>query len=284
MTLYEKYAKHLRNIVCSYRDVDLDVALYYAIAAMDFLDRFGLSTWCDMGKVKDMAFGVYRDSHRDLKDRENRAMIVLDTVIKALDTVSFDPATVTQFSFDEIGPLLVSAEESGGILNFKLLQFETREFIMKAHALASACIFDRYAAIIPAGFEKDWELVLATYVALNYTGVLIQQVADSKRFYHMTSRESAETILKQGIRPSSDLYTSFGAGVIYTYDDIQKFASSDPSKFTVLELTYSGPYMKCMWRQDTEDRFLGECLLYPGYVSNIRVTSPERKTNLFANM
>lgn len=284
MTLYEKYAKHLRNTVCSYRDIDLDVALYYAIAAMDFLDRFGLSTWCDMGKVKDMAFGVYRDGHRDLTDRENRAMIVLDTVIKALDTVSFDPATVTQFSFDEIGSLLVSAEESGGILNLNILQVETREFIMKAHALASACIFDRYAAIIPAGFEKDWELVLATYVALNYTGVLIQQVADSKRFYHMTSRESAETILKQGIRPSSDFYTSFGAGVIYTYDDIQKFASSDPSKFTVLELTYSGPYMKCMWRQDTEDRFLGECLLYPGYVSNIRVTSPERKTNLFANM
>lgn len=284
MTLYEKYAKHLRNTVCSYRDVDLDVALYYAIAAMDFLDRFGASTWYDMGKVKDMVFGVYRDGHRDLMNRENRAKTGLDTVIKALDTVSFDRSTMTQFSFDEVGSLLVSAEESGGILNLNILQVETREFIMKAHALASACIFDRYAAIIPAGFEKDWELVLATYVALNYTGVLIQQVADSKRFYHMTSRESAETILKQGIRPSSDLYTSFGAGVIYTYDDIQKFASSDPSKFTVLELTYSGPYMKCMWRQDTEDRFLGECLLYPGYVSNIRVTSPERKTNLFANM
>lgn len=284
MTLYEKYAKHLHDTVCSYRDVDLDVALYYAIAAMDFLDRFGVSTWCNMGKVKDMAFSAYRDGHKDLTDREDRAKIVLDMVIKALDTVSFDPSIVTQFSFDEVGPLLVSAEESGGILNLNILQVETREFIMKAHALASACIFDRYAAIIPAGFEKDWELVLATYVALDYTGVLIQQVANAKPFYHMTSRESAETILKQGIRPSSDPYTSFGAGVIYTYDDIQKFASSDPSKSTVLELTYSGPYMKCMWRQDTEDRFLGECLLYPGYISNIRVASPERKTNLFANV
>lgn len=52
MTLYEKYAKHLHDTVCSYRDVDLDVALYYAIAAMDFLDRFGVSTWCNMGKIK----------------------------------------------------------------------------------------------------------------------------------------------------------------------------------------------------------------------------------------
>lgn len=34
MTLYEKYAKHLHDAVCSYRDVDLDVALYYAIAAI----------------------------------------------------------------------------------------------------------------------------------------------------------------------------------------------------------------------------------------------------------
>lgn len=271
-------------MIHSYQDFSIDVALYYAIAAMDFLRHFGVSTWCDIDKVEDMTFNSYRDLHRDLSANVERSKIILDMVMKALDTASFGSyITETQLSLDKVNCLAVEAIKSDGILNINTLQVEPREFIAKAHALASACIFDKYAAIIPAGFEKAWELVLATYIPLNYTGILIQQVADAKPFYHMTSRESAETILKQGIRPSRDLYTSFGAGVIYTYDDIQKFASSDPSKFVVFKLIYSGPYLKCMWRQDTEDRFLGECLLYPGYISEIHEV-PMLKTDIFGDL
>lgn len=281
MNLYEKYAKHMYNAVCIYKDTDLDVALYYAIAALDFAEQFGTSTWCDLQKFKDLVQRSYVDLHQDFEDGYNRAVMALESVPDALNSVSYDNHAGSKYSFDDIASLLVNAVDQRGIVNLNILQVESESFILKAHRLAASCLKDRFAAIIPAGYEDDWELVLATYISLNYTGVLIQGKADGNKFYHLCSRDVVDKILRQGIHPSCHDSSSFGSGVVYTYEDIQHFASCDPGKFAVIEITYTGPYLKCMWKQDTDDMYFGECMLYPGFITNIKEASPERKTNLF---
>lgn len=284
MTLYQTYAKQLQDWIQRFRETDVLVALYYAIAAADFANEFGISESGDTQETLELAWSTYRTTSFDLAENWDKAQTALDKILSVLQQCDYTGVENTLYSFDEVAPCISEAQDLDGIVNLKTLQVDSRNFIVKAHALAAACLKDRYAAIIPYGFQDDWESVLATYISLNYTGVLTQGVADSKKFYHMCPRESAAQILKQGFRPTLRDSASFGTGVIYTYEDLQKFAGTDLRKYAILEVTYSGPYLKCMWRQDTEKQFLGECMLYPGFISDIRTATPVQRTNLFGSL
>lgn len=281
MTLYQVYAKHLQDWIQRFRETDVLVALYYAIAAADFADEFGASESGNTQEILELAWGAYRSASFDLAENWDKAQTALDKILRVLQQCDYTGVENTLYSFDEIAPYITKAQDLDGIVNRKTLQVDSRNFIVKAHALAAACLKDRYAVVIPYGYQDEWEAVLATYVSLNYTGVLTQGIATSKKFYHMCPRESAAQILKQGFRPTLRDSASFGIGVIYTYEDLHKFAGTDLRKYAILEITYSGPYLKCMWRQDTEERFIGECMLYPGFISDIHTATPVQRTNLF---
>lgn len=284
MTLYQAYAKHLQDWIQRFRETDVLVALYYAIAAADFANEFGISESGNTQETLELAWSTYRTTSFDLAESWGKAQTALDKILSVLQQCDYTGVENTLYSFDEVAPCISKAQDLDGIVNLKTLQVDSRNFIVKAHALAAACLKDRYAAIIPYGFQDDWESVLATYISLNYTGVLIQGFAASTKFYHMCPRESATQILKQGFRPTLRDSASFGTGIIYTYEDLQKFAGTDLRKYAILEITYSGPYLKCMWRQDTEEKFIGECMLYPGFISDIRTATPVQRTNLFGSL
>lgn len=141
-----------------------------------------------------------------------------------------------------------------------------------ADAIISRSTVDRFALIVSedyAGFINSHP-ELFPFDKVRTTGIITERNG-TDTFYHLTSTRNVQSILSNGLQISPNPNLTYGEG-IYTYKDITKFSMSNG--FEILRIRYSGKYYESLIRYDLDDeRYQGECVLFPEYITGIELLS-----------
>lgn len=261
------YLDRLQKAVNKYYHLDTCLGLEFCRLAVEFIDKYQLEAPYDNKKLLARIDKLWREFGLNPIDRDDWKEFIYERVSFLFKAVKKSKLELSADQEDQLRRVVSDPDALWDISRDRVVGIR---HLVRAYALASACINDRFAAIVPMGFEKEVDSLLDTYVPIVFTGILTQGLAKDQVFYHMCSTELVDQIFSQGLKGSLDDSASFGAGVIYTYDQFEKFKPWNPEKFTVLKIRYSGPYLKAYWRQDTEEEHFGECMLYPAFVTSFQ--------------
>ena len=115
---------------------------------------------------------------------------------------------------------------------------------------------------------------LTPSVVNRYSNIVIQCKGRLK-FYHGTTKENADNILKEGFRFKSRVANpntrcNLEDDVIYTFKEDKLYILKDKYE-TVLEIEYDGTYYQTIEQRGYDDILLGECLLSNIFIKRVSI-------------
>ncbi len=225
---------------------------YLAFHALLFLNETAIAC-----KIQQLYAAIPTHGSKDSIEVKMKELVA--KACEILDSVSFEFDSSTVNLFEE-------ALKNKAMVSYFYKEAMTFSQVRYAHSIAEVCLFDRFAAIVPAGIPYDLacQLLPNTYLALRYTGILYQMNKKTTA-YHLTSRENVAEILKYGLSQSVGEFQSFGDGV-YAFEEFSRFSKIDFSKYAVIKILYDGPYLKAIHKQDDK---AGEVILHPNFIQEV---------------
>lgn len=266
-SLIPVYTKRLQSHIKQYLVLDPRLGLEFCRLAIGFFGQLDVHTSYDLGGLLDRIDKLTRDIAKEASVYANDK----DWLDFTLERVNYlaeaaypteDPAMDTKLRTRVADP-----DTLWDVQNDKVISIQQ---LIKSYALASACILDRHAVIVPQNFVKDASILMDTYVTKVFNGILVQGEVEDHTFYYVCPNHIADRIMKEGISADSQDYDIFGAGVIYASDKFEGLTPWSPSSYTVLKLRYSGPSLNVFWVQPSESKGSWNTLLYPHFVTAVQ--------------